>query len=82
MKLRPSLENAERLCEAYELFRQWMADADMEFDQAVLLARGLAERKDIELTHCPNCERPMLIDKLARRQEVCGGCRRRPANPR
>jgi len=82
MKLRPSLENAERLCEAYELFRQWMADADMEFDQAVLLARGLAERKDIELTHCPNCERPMLIDTLARRQEVCGGCRRRPANPR
>ncbi len=38
--LQPGLENGERLCTAYEIFREWEPSADMEFDQAALLARG------------------------------------------
>ena len=34
------------LCTAYEIFREWEPDADMEFDQAVLLARGAASSED------------------------------------
>jgi len=75
--LRPCLENGERLCEAYEVFREWEADADLEFDQAVLLARGAAKSEDIELTRCPNCDRALLIDKWARRPQTCAECRRR-----
>ena len=38
--LQPGLENGERLCTAYEIFCEWEPSADMEFDQAALLARG------------------------------------------
>jgi hypothetical protein len=79
-ELDPCLENGERLCEAYEIFREWEANADLEFDQAVLLARGTTKSADIELTRCPNCRRALLIDKWARRREACAECRRRRAS--
>ena len=67
---------------AYEIFREWEPSADMEFDQAALLARGAASSEDIELFRCLHCQSAMLIDKWARRREVCSGCRgRRSASP-
>jgi hypothetical protein len=77
-ELEPSLENGELLCEAYEVFLVWAAESDLEFDQAVLLARGVTKSEAIELTHCPKCEGVVLVDKLARRKELCTDCRRRP----
>jgi len=80
--LQPGLENGERLCTAYEIFREWEPTAGMEFDQAALLARGAASSEDIELFRCLHCQSAMLIDKWARRREVCSGCRgRRSASP-
>ncbi|MCC7253222.1 MAG: hypothetical protein IT540_15270 [Hyphomicrobium sp.] len=80
--LRPGLESGERLCVAYEIFRAWEPDADMEFDQAVLLAKGTARSEAIELLRCRTCHSTMLIDTGARRREVCAGCRsRRSASP-
>lgn len=76
-KLQPSLDSGERLCRAYEIFREWESESDMEFDQAVLLARGTAKSTDIELLRCPDCRRPMLVDKRAKQRKNCGGCRRR-----
>lgn len=81
-ELQPGLESGERLCTAYEIFREWEPDADMEFDQAVLLARGVASSRDIELIRCLHCQCALLVDKWARRREVCADCRgRRSANP-
>jgi hypothetical protein len=80
--LLPGLENGERLCTAYEIFREWEPDSDLEFDQAVLLARGTSKSDDIELFRCLHCRSAMLIDKWARRREICGACRgKRSANP-
>jgi len=76
-ELLPSLENGELLCEAYEVFRMWVAESDLEFDQAVLLARGVAKSEIIELTQCSCCDGVMLIDKLAQRKERCNDCRHR-----
>lgn len=75
--LRPCLDNGERLCDAYEAFREWESSADMEFDQAVLLVRGAALSENIELKRCPNCHGALLIDKLANRKQPCAICRRR-----
>jgi len=72
--LQPCLENGERLCTAYEIFRAWEPNAELDFDQAVLLARGTASTTDIELIRCSQCQSAMLIDKWARRREVCTGC--------
>lgn len=75
--LQPCLENGERLCDAYEAFREWASDAEMEFDQAVLLARGATTTEEIELMQCPNCRSVLLIDKLSKRRQPCAVCRRR-----
>lgn len=77
-ELQPNLENGELLCEAYEVFRVWAADSDMEFDHAVLLACGVAKGEVVELGRCHKCEGVVLVDKLARRKDVCSDCRRRP----
>lgn len=75
--IQPCLDNGERLCDAYEAFREWEADAEMEFDQAVLLARGATLSETVELMQCPNCQGALLIDKLTRRRQPCAVCRRR-----
>jgi hypothetical protein len=75
--LRPCLDSGERLCDAYEAFREWEPDSDMEFDHAVLLARGAALAETIELIQCPTCQSALLIDKLTKRRQPCAVCRRR-----
>lgn len=74
--LPPRLDNGERLCEAFEIYREWAPDTDMEFDQAVLLATGTANSEEIQLTQCSSCYRALLIDKLARHRDTCVRCRR------
>lgn len=76
--LLPSMENGELLCEAYEVFQMWAGDSDLEFDQAVLLARGVTKSEVVELARCPKCDGVVLIDKLARRRDLCADCRHRP----
>jgi len=53
--LQPGLENGERLCTAYEIFREWESPADMEIDQAALLARGAATRSLFGLPRSALC---------------------------
>lgn len=76
-KFKPSLEGGERLCDAYEAFREWETESDIEFDQALLLARGAALSESIELMQCPSCQSALLVEKLAMRREPCAVCRRR-----
>ena len=71
-----SLEDGERLCEAFEICKEWQPDINLEFDQAVLLARGVKSNKEIELARCSVCRRALLIDRLAVLQYRCDWCRR------
>ena len=53
-----SLEDGEKICEAFEIFREWEPDAHLEFEQAVLLLVGSADAEKIELVNCsalPRC---------------------------
>jgi hypothetical protein len=72
---KPSLEGGERLCEAYEIYREWEPDAHLEFDYGVLLATGAMKGGDIELTNCADCQCALLIDKLRIPQVMCTRCR-------
>lgn len=74
-----SLENGERLCEAYETFREWMPDSNLEFEQAVLLATGSTDGEKLELTHCSRCHSALLVDKLDGVRDRCSHCRDKPA---
>lgn len=71
-----SLDDGERLCEAFEICKEWQADSNLEFDQAVLLARGVARNEEIELGRCSICRCAVLIDRLAVLQDKCERCRR------
>ena len=71
-----SLENGERLCEAFEVYREWEPDADLEFEQAVLLATGAVEGEKIELTHCLHCSSPVLMDRLSTPNTACPRCKK------
>lgn len=74
-----SLENGEKLCEAFEIFREWEPEAAFEFEQAVLLMTGSVEAKKIELAHCTGCTVALLVDKFGAARSTCRRCRRRPA---
>src|ERR1700731_3249243 len=49
---KPSLEGGEKLCEAFEIYREWEPDAYLEFDYAVLLASGAIKGEEVELSAC------------------------------
>lgn len=72
----PSLEGAEKLCEAYEIYREWEPDAPLEFDQGVLLATGTILGKAIELSTCSECGCALLIDKMGKPRVRCARCRK------
>ena len=72
-----SLDEGERLCEAFEICKEWQPDSDLEFDQAVLLARGIAKTEEIEFARCSTCRCALLIDRLAILRDKCDRCRKR-----
>jgi hypothetical protein len=73
----PSLEGGEKLCVAYEIFREWEPDAHLEFDYALLLATGVLKAEEVELVRCQSCGCALLIDKWGKVQRNCEWCRSR-----
>jgi predicted Zn-ribbon and HTH transcriptional regulator len=71
----PSLEGGEKLCEAYEIYREWEPDDHLEFDYGVLLATGAMKGQEIELSTCADCGCAILVDKLKIPQLRCVRCR-------
>jgi hypothetical protein len=75
-KIATSLDDGERLCEAFEICKEWQPDSNLEFDQAVLLARGITRNEEVELTCCSTCRCALLVDRLAVLEDKCDRCRR------
>jgi hypothetical protein len=69
-----SLEDGEKMCEAFEIFREWEPDARLEFEQAVLLLVGSEEAERIELVSCSGCRVAILCDKLGDSRRTCRRC--------
>lgn len=75
-----SFECGERLCDAYEACRACLPQCDLEFEQLVLLATGLAHGDAISLANCTKCEGTMLVDRLGTRRRTCSQCHRNAGN--
>lgn len=71
------LENGEKLCEAFEIYREWEPRAELAFEQAVLLMVGSIHADEIELSHCSGCSVALLIDRHGSARETCRRCRRK-----
>jgi hypothetical protein len=69
-----SLEDGEKICEAFEIFREWEPDAHLEFEQAVLLLVGSADAEKIELVNCSDCRVALLCDKMGDSRKTCRRC--------
>lgn len=68
------LTTGERLCEAFEVYRACFPESEFEFDQVILLAKGLVKREALSLGHCAKCEGTILIDRLGTRRQTCSQC--------
>jgi len=66
-----SLEAGELVCSVYEALHTCFPEAHIEFEQLVLLARGLAEGSVLQLGLCQRCGAAILIDRLAAQRAVC-----------
>lgn len=71
-----SLENGEKLCEAFEIYHEWEPQAELEFEQAVLLMMGTLAAKKIQLRDCSSCSRALLVDRFDKSRLTCPRCRR------
>jgi Flagellar transcriptional activator (FlhC) len=71
---RETLESGEKICEAFEIFREWEPDAQLEFEQAVLLMVGAADAEKIELVNCSRCRIALLYDKMGDSRKTCRRC--------
>lgn len=74
-KLLP-LELAERLCLAYETFCACFPQIELEFEELLNFAVGIARNEVIGLGHCAFCGATVLIDRLEPRRPTCAQCRR------
>jgi hypothetical protein len=70
----PSIENGERLCEAFEIFKEWEPSANFEFEESELLLTGLVAGEKIDLVQCPDCSSALLIDKISAKNNGCPRC--------
>ncbi len=70
-----SLTVGERLCDLFEFHRTSCPTASVNFDQLLLLARGLQSGKNIELGRCQSCGGAVLHDPLELARSTCDACR-------
>lgn len=70
-----AIETGERLCYAFEALKALYPKAELEFEQLLLLASGLAEGTCLRIGQCRQCGAALLIDTLSVRDALClSGC--------
>jgi hypothetical protein len=72
-----SIDDGERLCEAFEICNEWEPGNTLELDQAVLIAHGVSKNEELGLVRCSTCRCAMLVDKLAVMHDRCDRCRKK-----
>jgi hypothetical protein len=76
-----SLETGERLCHAYELYREIVPESRLTMDQLIILVIALAEGEDLVIGHCVNCHGALLLDRLGASRRLCFACRQAAGDP-
>lgn len=70
------LDFGEQICEVHEALQACFPDAELEFEQVMLLAIGLSRHESIDLTTCVRCGIALLADQLSLRRRTCASCHR------
>jgi hypothetical protein len=72
--VRPSLQRAQLLCEAYELYRALLGRPALGFEHAVFLLQALLQAEEIMAAPCPDCQALVVMDRWALHPVRCAPC--------
>jgi hypothetical protein len=70
-----SLDRGERLCDAFDLYREVMPDAHLSLDQLIILVNALTKGEDLEVGCCMECSGTLIVDRLSTARRVCLACK-------
>ena len=70
----PALEAGERLCAAFELYRQIVRQSSFTMDQFFALVEALSDAEELHIAHCRSCHGALLTDRAATRRMLCLAC--------
>ena len=70
----PSVARGERLCEAYELYRQLVPETPMTLEHLVLLVMTVLEGQEFEVTQCAACGGVVVLDRGSLHRGNCTHC--------
>ena len=70
----PTLARGERLCEAYEMYRQLVPETPMTLEHLVLLVMTVAQGQEFEVTQCGACGGVIVLDRGGHRRGNCTHC--------
>lgn len=74
-RTQPTLEAAEQLCDAFELYLHFAADEPLTFEHTWFLWNALRQGADLVLTACGACGGVAIDDRFAARARPCPWCR-------
>ena len=69
-----TLNTAERLCDAFELFKECFPSAQITLEQTILIAFSLTRDNTLTLAHCPRCYAAQLLDRMGPPHVRCRAC--------
>jgi len=64
----------DKLCDAYDVYRQLLSDNPLSFEHAWFLWQALAKGSDLQLRSCPHCDGLTLQDRFSIRMRNCPWC--------
>jgi hypothetical protein len=76
-----TLDPGEQLCDAYEAYRAWFPQSDVELEEVLLLKNGVATGKRVEIGKCRGCKALILINRFANSERTCWHCELRASDP-
>ena len=71
-----TLELGERLCDTFEVYRACLSRSELEIEELLTLALGIAQNDVIGLGRCESCSGTVIIDRLAHHRSSCVHCQR------
>jgi hypothetical protein len=69
-----NLARGELLCQAFEVYRELVADPRISFENLLFLARALAEGEELTLANCVDCGALTVSDRITFKAHRCPFC--------
>jgi hypothetical protein len=75
-KMLAELGMGERMCRAFELYREIVPEADFTMEHFILLISSLAERQILSMEYCESCSGALVVDCPGAKRRRCPECRK------